>query len=291
MEAGFHVLCDKPLTRDLDEATSLRDVVRATGRLFGLTHTYLGYPMVTQAKRILASGVFGPLRKVFMEYPQGWLSVPGKRKGRNLAWKMDPERTGPGGAITDIGTHAHNLVEYVTGRHITQVCAELTTFTATGSQDDDASALIRLSGGANGTLVSSRICAGETNPLRIRVYCETGGIEWAQMSPNDLVVRSLNAPMKVLQAGTNAEGLDPEILSLFRTPAGHPEGYIEAFANLYLQFAQAIRQFGTGSNGLEGTCIATIDDGVRGMAFVDAMLESSRAGGAWTDVAFAGPSA
>ena len=287
LERGFHVMCDKPLTKDMKEAIALREMVRSSGLLFGLTHTYLGYPMVTQARRILASGRFGPIRKVFVEYPQGWLSVPGKRKGRNLLWKLDPERTGAGGAITDIGTHAHNLVEYVTGRHITQVCAELTTFTNAGIQDDDAAALIRLSGGANGTLVSSRICAGEINPLRIRVYGETGGIEWAQMAPNELIVRSLDAPAQTLQAGTNAEGLDPEILEMFRTPAGHPEGYIEAFANLYLQFAEAIRRFDGNGAYLEGSSVASIDDGLRGMAFVDAMLESANNGGSWTDIAFA----
>lgn len=287
LEAGFHVLCDKPATRNLEEALELREVVRSTGRLFGLTHTYLGYPLVTQARRLVASGNFGPIRKVFVEYPQGWLSQPGRRTGKNLAWKLDPERAGPGGAITDIGTHAHNLVEYVTGQRVTEVCAELATFTDTGTQDDDASALIRTSAGAKGTLVSSRICAGVENPFGIKVYGETGGIQWAQQEPNSLIVRSLDAPLQVLRAGTNAVGLDEEIQALFRTPAGHPEGYIEAFANLYLRFAEAIRHFDENGPGLQGSCVASIDDGVRGMAFVDAMIASNKNGGVWTNIAYA----
>ena len=272
LEAGFHVLSDKPATLTLDEAKQLRSVVQATGLQYGLTHTYLGYPLVGVAKGIVAEGGIGKVRKVFVEYIQGWLS--GEVENKQADWRTDPARSGASGCMGDIGTHAHNLAEFITGKRMTHVAADLSIFVEGRRLDDDGSALFRMEDGIKGTLSASQVCVGNENSLSIRVYGETGGLEWHQEEPNTLLRTYTDRPTEILRA---ANGYLPESAqSWFRTPAGHPEGYLEAFANVYLDFAKSLQSDRPVTTGIEG--------GVRGMAFVDALVASSNNNSVWTEI-------
>lgn len=272
LEAGFHVLSDKPATLGLKEAKTLADIVYASGKAYGLTHTYLGYPLVGEAKRIVADGGIGKVRKVFVEYIQGWLAAEVDNKQAD--WRTDPARSGGSGCMGDIGTHAHNLAEFITGKTMTHVAADLSIFVDGRRLDDDGSVLFRMEDGVKGTLSASQICVGQENSLSIRVYGETGGLSWSQEEPNTMTRTFADQPTQTLRA---AQGyLRPDTQAGFRTPPGHPEGYIEAFANVYLDFAQALRT--------NGGCHTGIDAGVRGMAFVEALLQSSANNSAWTEI-------
>ncbi len=272
LEAGFHVLSDKPATINLAEAKALGDIVNKSGKAYGLTHTYLGYPLVGEAKRIVETGGIGKVRKVFVEYIQGWLATEVENKQAD--WRTDPARSGGSGCMGDIGTHAHNLAEYITGKRMTHVVADLSIFVDGRRLDDDGSTLFRMEDGVKGTLSASQVCVGNENSLSIRVYGETGGLEWHQEEPNTLKRTFLDKPTEILRAGQGYLHADTQ--AGFRTPPGHPEGYLEAFANIYLDFAEALRNEGGTQTGIAG--------GIRGMAFVEALLESSANNSAWTEI-------
>jgi predicted dehydrogenase len=284
LENGFHVLSDKPATYDLAEAKALQALVKKSGLLYGLTHNYTGYPLVKQAREMVAAGRLGRLRKVVVEYPQGWLATRLEASGQKQAsWRTDPKRSGAAGCIGDIGTHAENLAEYVTGLQISELAADLTAFVKGRKLDDDGNVLLRFKGGAKGVLHSSQISVGEENNLNLRVYGELGGLEWHQKEPNTLLVKWLDQPMQVYRTGMGYLGDAAKAAT--RTPPAHPEGYLEAFANIYRNFAHAIRA------RLEGRKLAKddpandypkIEDGVRGMAFIEAVVKSSKANAAWT---------
>ena len=284
LEHGFHVICDKPVTFTLDEAYELRTVIEATGRIFALTHNYTGYPMVKQARAMVQNGEFGRIRRLVVEYPQGWLSTNLEQSDQKQAsWRTDPQRSGIAGAMGDIGTHAENLAEYISGMKIHELCADLHTHVDGRMLDDDGSVMLRFEGGARGLLYASQISAGEENNLRIRIYGEYGGLEWAQQDPNDLIIKWLDRPMQILR--TASPGLYPEAEAHARIPAGHPEGYIEAFANIYRNFAHCIqaRIHGTDPDPIK-TDFPGIDDGVRGMEFVEAVVKSHLSTDKWVVV-------
>ena len=280
LENGYDVVCDKPLSFSLEEAVELKKIVEETGRLFCLTHNYTGYPMVRQAKAMVNAGVLGEIRKVVVEYPQGWLSTFLENEGqKQAAWRTDPSRSGKAGCIGDIGTHAENLAEFITGLEIDELAADLTTFVAGRKLDDDGTVLLRFKGGAKGVLMASQISVGEENNLKIRIYGEKAGLEWLQTEPNTLLVKHLDKPMETYRAGGNNGYLFGESTSASRLPAGHPEGYLEAFANLYRDFAQAMR---LKSEGLPFAInFPTVKDGLRGMRFIDAVVASSQKNAAW----------
>jgi predicted dehydrogenase len=278
LENGFDVVCDKPLAFSTSEAKELVQLVHQTGRLFCLTHNYTGYPMVRQARAMVRSGVLGTVRKVVVEYPQGWLAERIEAMGQKQAdWRTDPTKAGKAGCMGDIGTHAENLAEYITGLQIESVAADLTTFVEGRKLDDDGSVLLRFAGGAKGVLLASQISVGEENNLKIRVYGEKAGIEWNQTEPNSLVVKQADRPLEMLRTGGN--GLSPEAIQATRLPAGHPEGYLEAFANLYKDFAYACRKRSSGEH--VSIDFPTVEDGLRGMKFIDAVVESSAQNAAW----------
>lgn len=271
LDAGFHVLSDKPATLNLTEAKALREIVAENPSLaYGLTHTYLGYPLVQEAQKIVAAGGIGKVRKVFVEYIQGWLATEVQNKQAD--WRTDPNKSGGSGCMGDIGTHAHNLAEFVTSKRMTHVAADLTIFVDGRRLDDDGSALFRMEDGVKGTLSASQICVGKENSLSIRVYGETGGLEWNQEEPNTLLRTHSDRPTEIMRAGQGY--LSSTTQAGFRTPAGHPEGYLEAFANVYREFARALRSEGGVATGIDGA--------VRGMAFVEALLESSDRNSQWT---------
>jgi predicted dehydrogenase len=281
LENGFHVICDKPLAFSLKEALTLEKVVAKTGNLFALTHNYTGYPMVKQARQMIRHGEIGKVRKVVVEYPQGWLSsfVEGTNN-KQAAWRTDPARSGIAGAMGDIGTHAENLAEYITGLKITELCADISIFVPGRQLDDDGNVLLHFEEGAKGILHASQIAAGEENNLNIRIYGEKGGLEWRQMEPNTLVVKWLDKPVQLYRTGGNS--LYPEAQAHTRIPAGHPEGYLEAFANIYRNFAYCVRA------RLEGrdpdpmyTDFPTVQDGVRGMQFIEKVIASGKSNQKW----------
>ena len=284
LENGFHVLSDKPATYDLAEAKTLQALVKKSGLLYGLTHNYTGYPLVKEARDLIAAGKLGKIRKVVVEYPQGWLATRLEASGqKQAAWRTDPKRSGAAGSMGDIGTHAENLAEYITGLQISELAADLTTFVKGRKLDDDGNVLLRFKGGAKGILHCSQISVGEENNLNIRVYGELGGIEWHQKAPNTMLVKWLDQPMQTYRTGMGYLGANAKTAT--RTPPAHPEGYLEAFANVYKNFAGAIRA------RVEGRKIAKdapendypkIDDGVRGMAFIEAVVKSSKANATWT---------
>src|ERR1700754_2736547 len=246
LEKGFHVVIEKPMTFSLKEALQLKKKVQETGLLLCLTHTYAGYPMVKQARQMVKKGVFGKIRKIYVEYPQGWLSRLSEKDGSKQAeWRTDPTRSGKAGAMGDIGTHAAHLAEYISGLQIKQLCADLSIMVEGRALDDDGNVLLRFDNGATGVLTASQVAAGEENALKIRVYGETGGIEWAQMEPNTLLVKWLDQPTQVYRTGMGY--LSSYAKHNTRTPGGHPEGYLEAFANLYRNFALVL------SSKIEGT--------------------------------------
>ncbi|MEZ0390052.1 MAG: Gfo/Idh/MocA family protein [Verrucomicrobium sp.] len=284
LEAGFHVLSDKPATLTLDEAKALAEIVKKSGQLYGLTHNYTGYPLVKQAREMVHEGKLGKIRKVVVEYPQGWLATRVEASGSKQAeWRTDPKRSGAAGCIGDIGTHAENLAEYVTGLKIKELAADITTFVEGRALDDDGNVLLRFDNGAKGILHASQISVGEENNLNIRVYGEKGGLEWHQKEPNTLLVKWMDQPMQVYRTANGYLG--KAALAAGRTPPSHPEGYLEAFANIYRNFAAHIRA------GLEGTTpdplvldYPKIEDGVRGMAFIEAVVASSQNNAAWTSL-------
>jgi predicted dehydrogenase len=282
LEHGFHVLSDKPATFDLAEAKELAEIVGRTGLLYGLTHNYTGYPLVKEAREMIRAGKLGKIRKVIVEYPQGWLATRLEESGqKQAAWRTDPKRSGAAGCVGDIGTHAENLAEYITGLEIRELAADITTFVEGRLLDDDANVLLRFENGAKGVLHCSQISVGEENNLNIRVYGEKGGIEWHQKEPNTLLVKWLDRPMEVYRTANGY--LSEAAKAAGRTPPAHPEGYLEAFANIYRNFAGHIRARldGAEPNPLH-LDYPKIEDGIRGMAFIEAVVASSKNNAAWT---------
>jgi predicted dehydrogenase len=284
LEAGFNVVCDKPVTFDLAQAKKLRQVVKKSGKLFVLTHNYTGNAMVKQARALVRDGTVGTIRKVVVEYPQGWLADAVERTGQKQAsWRTDPKRSGAAGCMGDIGTHAENLARYITGLEIEELCADLTTFVKGRKLDDDGNVLLRFKGGAKGILNASQICVGDENALNIRVYGTKAALEWHQEHPNELVVKYNDKPRQVWRRGNAYDG--EEARRFTRIPAGHPEGYLEAFGNIY---AEAFRGIAAEAGGLgvpRDLDVPTIDDGVEGMAFIEAVVRSSARGARWVRLA------
>ena len=277
LERGIHVVLDKPITFSLDEAKELRRKVEETGLVLALTHVYSGYPAVKEAKARIANGELGKLRKVYVEYTQGWLSQRIELQGGNNAgWRTNPKTTGKAGCMGDIGTHAWHLAEYVTGLKVTEVCADLQTYVEGRPVDDDGASLLRLENGVTGVLMATQIATGEANNIRIRVYGDKGGLEWRQMDPNRLILRWDDRPTQELYMGNN-EFLSDLAKWNTRVPAGHPEGFIEAFANIYRNFALTVmaKRNGETPDGLI-TDFPSVYDGVRGMQFVETMVEAGK---------------
>jgi predicted dehydrogenase len=285
LEHGFHVVIEKPIAFTLDEAKQLQQKAKEKGLLLCLTHTYSGYPMVKQARAMFKDGVFGKIRKIWVEYPQGWLSQLSEKEGNaQAAWRTDPTKSGKAGCMGDIGTHAAHLAEYISGLQITHLCADLNIMVPGRALDDDGNVLLKFNNGAAGVLMASQVAAGEENALKIRIYGEKGGIEWAQQEPNTLLVKWLHQPTQILRAGGNfGDRLSSYAVKSCRTPAGHPEGYLEAFANIYRNFALTLsaRIEGTEASA-EALDFPTADDGVRGMAFIDNVVASGASNEKWT---------
>jgi len=283
LENGFHVILDKPMTFSLAEAKELEKTVKASGKRFCLTHTYTGYPMVKEAKQLVKAGKLGQIRKVYVEYPQGWLStfLEGENQKQAL-WRADPSKSGIAGAMGDIGTHAFNLCEYVSGLQVTKLSADINIVVQGRKLDDDGAALLKFNNGASGVLMASQIAAGDENNIKIRVYGEKGSLEWQQDNANNLLVKILDKPAEIWRTGGS-------YLSSFashntRVPAGHPEGYLEAFANLYRNFALCIKADMEGKTPeREWLDYPGIEDGVRGMAFVENMIASGKSNEKWMD--------
>lgn len=284
LEAGFDVLCEKPLTTTLDEARRLAEAVARTGQLFAVAFNYTGYPLVKQARHVIHSGALGEIRKVVVEYQQGWLAFPIELTGqKQAAWRTDPAQAGPAGCLGDIATHAANLAEYVTGLPIVEVSSELTSFVEGRRVDDDVAVLLRFEQGARGVLHATQIAIGKENGLTLRVHGTRGSLEWHQEEPNTLVLDWADRPREVLRAGANyVDRLAPQAIAASRLPCGHPEGFLEAFANIYRGFVDAL--LARESSG-SASCVVDypkIDAGVRSMAFVDAVLRNARSGEKWT---------
>ncbi len=284
LRAGIHVICDKPVTTTLAEAQRLKTVVQQCGRLFAVTHNYTGYAMVRHARQLVREGVLGELRVVQVEYPQDWLTERLEASGqKQAAWRTDPTRSGAGGCIGDIGTHAFNLLHYVTGLQTSELCAQLRTFVAGRELDDNVQVLLRLANGAHGMLWASQVAPGNENGLRLRVYGSRGGLEWAQEHPNQLRYAPFGEPVRTVSRGTGAVLSDGQRVT--RLPAGHPEGFLEAFATLYTEIAQAIRAARSGAKLPAEVNFPTLDDGIQGLAFIEAAVRSSAEGGSWVQLA------
>lgn len=280
LDHGFHVLIDKPMTLSLDEAKKLEQKVAETGLLLCLTHTYSGYPMVKQAKQMVKAGELGKIRKVIVQYPQGWLSLPSEKDNKQAAWRTDPTKSGISGCMGDIGTHAAQLAEYISGLKITKICADINIVVEGRALDDDGNILLKFDNQANGVLIASQIAAGEENALSIRVYGEKGGLEWRQEEPNTLVVKWLDAPTQVYRTGHDY--LSSYAKHNTRTPSGHPEGYLEAFGNLYRNFASTLQCLADGVQPSEEMLdFPTVQDGVRGMAFIENVIASGQSDQKW----------
>ncbi len=280
LRAGFHVVCDKPVTRTLSEARALQSLVRKSRRVFALTHNYAGNPMVKQARELVRTGALGVIRKIIVEYPQGWLATRLEKTGHpQAAWKTDPKRSGAGGCIADIGTHAEHLVRYVTGLRPSAVCAELTTFVDGRRLDDDSTVLLRYRGGARGVLIASQICIGEDNNLSLRVYGSRASLEWHQENADELVVKHAARPRETWRRGH--EYTAEPARRAARIPAGHSEGYLEAFGNIYREIFRALEAGIAGRSPPVDLDFPTIQDGVDGMAFIDAAIRSAKSGGKW----------
>jgi len=272
---GFHVLSDKPATATLAECLQLQALLRDGALQYGLTHPYTGYPMIREARTRIARGELGTVRKVFVEYLQGWLAAPIEHSNKQAAWRLDPAEAGASCCMGDIGVHAFNLAEFVAGRSAESLCADLHSMVPGRRLDDDGTVLLRFDGGATGVLMASQICTGEENSLRLRIYGDRASIDWQQMEPNSLWLKPIDGPAQLLRTGVAGTGA--EAAAAQRVPAGHPEGYIEAFGNLYREFAQ---QLHTGSRH----DVPGISAALRGMAFVDAAVASSAAGNQWRDL-------
>lgn len=283
LKAGFHVVCDKPMTLTLADAKALRRVVRGSGKILALTHNYIGYPMVKEARELVRSGKLGKILKVIAEYQQGWLldriEVDGQKQAE---WRTDPRRAGASGCLGDIGTHAENLGRYITGLEIDSVCTEFTTFIPGRRLEDDANVMIRYKGGARGILHCSQIACGEENNLIIRIYGTEGSLAWYQEHPNDLKFISKGEPARILRRGN--EYVSAAAKQFTRLPFGHPEAFIEAFANIYLEAAAAIRAHIEGRSSGQFD-FPTVDDGVYGMAFLETAVKSAASSGKWTKFA------
>ncbi len=283
LEYGFHVICDKPMTLTLEEAIELEKIVASTGKTFALTHNYTGYPMVKQAKAMIGKGDLGTIRKINVQYLQGWLSTAvEKTDHKQAAWRVDPKRSGIGGALGDIGTHAENLVEYITGTQITELAADLSAFGEGRTLDDDGNVLLRFENGAKGIMTFSQIATGEENNLGVKIYGTKGSIEWYQENPNELVVRWLNQPKQVYTPGGN--GAYPESSDYVRIPAGHPEGYLEGFATIYRSFAKELLSIKEKQQPSAQPDFPTAKDGVRGMKFIYAAVKSSQNNANWIKI-------
>jgi predicted dehydrogenase len=281
LEAGFHVVCDKPMTFDLAEAKALREVVKSTGKVFALTHNYTGYPMVKEARELVRNGDLGKILKVVAEYPQGWLIQPIDAEGqKQAAWRTDPSRTGASSCIGDIGTHAENLGRYITGLQIDELCADFTTFVPGRRLEDDGNLLVRYQGGAKGVLYASQISVGEENNLSIRAYGTKASLEWHQEHPNELVVKYPDAPRKIYRRGNSY--ISETAKRFTRLPFGHPEAFIEAFANIYLEAARAVEAVKAGKPIPPDIDYPTVEDGVLGMAFIATAVASANNGSTWT---------
>ena len=284
LDAGFPVVCDKPMTINLEEARDLERRVAESGKLFCLTHNYTGYPMVKEARDLVSEGELGAVRRVVVEYPQGWLATRVESQGvKQAVWRTDPNIAGASSCMGDIGTHCENLAEYITGFRITEMCADLTTFVGGRGLDDDGSVLLRFDGGARGVLWASQVAVGQENSLRIRIYGEKGGMEWRQEEPNTLIVHRLDRPTEIRRTATDFLGAAASANA--RLPAGHPEGYIEGFANIYNSFADALSQVLEGNEVDESKVdYPNVRDGVRGMAFLEAVVGSSNSNRKWVQV-------
>ena len=280
LENGFHVICDKPMTLTLQLAKDLAQIVEKSGLVFGLTHNYTGYPMVKEARDMIRNGKLGKLRKVVVEYPQGWLSTAEEHNDYKQAiWRTDPAKSGAAGAMGDIGTHAENLAEYVTGLKISELCADLSTFVPGRQLDDDGNVLLRFEGGAKGVLHASQISNGEENSLKIYVYGELGGLEWRQLEPNTLYYKSQEGQRLIRP---NVGEMSPSAKAHIRLPSGHPEGFFEAFANVYRNFAFAVKAHMEGRDADPLYDFPGVQDGVRGLAFIDTVLVSNKSEEKWT---------
>src|SRR5216684_2638404 len=282
VEAGFHVICDKPLTTTLEEALDLATIVKRSSVIFGLTHNYTGYPMVRQARQMIADGLLGKIRIVQVEYAQDWLATPLEQTGqKQAAWRTDPAQSGPAGSLGDIGTHAYNLASFVTGLNCAELAAELTTFVPGRRVDDNVQILLRFAEGARGLLWASQVAPGNQNNLRLRVFGEKAGLEWKQEEPNCLWFAALGkTPNLIYRAGP---GASPVAAHASRVPSGHPEGYLEAFAQLYADMAEQISaRIAARPADPSSLLVPTVEDGVAGMRFISAVIESSRRNAAWT---------
>jgi len=286
LDKGFHVVIEKPITFTLDEAIQLKKKVEETGLILCLTHTYSGYPMVKQARAMVQQGALGKIRKIWVEYPQGWLSRKTEREGNaQAAWRTDPKKSGKSGCMGDIGTHAAHLAEYISGLKITKLCADLNIFVEGRALDDDGNVLLKFDNGAAGVLMASQVAAGEENALKIRLYGEKGGLEWSQQEPNTLIAKWLDQPTQLLRAGVGyKEPLSSFATHNLRTPGGHPEGYLEAFGNIYRNFAQTLTARIDGTTpSPESLDFPGVDDGIRGMEFIDHVVASAGSKEKWYD--------
>jgi predicted dehydrogenase len=283
LENGFHLVMDKPMTLTLEEAYKLNRKIKETGKLFCLTHTYTGYPMIKQAKKMVEEGVLGNIRKIYVEYPQGWLTeLLEKEDNKQASWRTDPAKSGEAGCMGDIGTHAFNLAEYVSGLKLSKLCADINIKVKGRQLDDDGNVLLKFENGASGVLIATQIATGAENNLNIRIYGDKAGLEWKQEDANSLILRLHNKPDQILRAGTPYLGDLAQANT--RTPAGHPEGYLEAFANLYRNFARCLHAEKDGKNPeKEWTDFPGAEDGLRGMAFVHHVIESGKSDQKWTE--------
>jgi predicted dehydrogenase len=280
LEAGINVVCDKPMTFNLEEAVQLRDLVKKSGKVFALTHNYTGYPMVKEAREMVQKGELGKILKIVAEYPQGWLLDPVDVTGQKVVWRTNPEVSGASSCIGDIGTHAENLGRYITGLEIDELCADFTTFVPGRRLEDDGNLLIHYKGGARGVLYTSQVAAGEENDINIRVYGTKASLEWHQEEPNELLVKYPDSPRKIFRRGANYV---TDVAKRFtRLPVGHPEAFIEAFANIYVEAARAIEAEVNGKPLPNDLDFPTVEDGVKGMAFIATAVQSAKAGATWT---------
>jgi predicted dehydrogenase len=281
LKSGFHVLSDKPATVSLAECRKLQAEVEKSGLLYGLTHPYTSYPLIVEARQRVAAGQLGTIRKVIVEYTQGWLTDAVERTGNvQAAWRLDPSKAGPSGCFGDIGVHAFNLVEFVTGLRVTELSADLNRIVEGRALDDDGVALLRFDNDARGVLIASQICTGDENGLRLRVYGESASLEWSQQDPNSLWLKHKHRATELLRSGTGQLGTAARYHT--RLPSGHPEGYIEAFANLYRVFGEQVRAHVGGSvHAVAGASVPGIDAALRGMAFIETAVAASAADRKW----------
>jgi predicted dehydrogenase len=283
LENGFNVVLDKPMTLSLAEAKTLKQVLDTSGKLFCLTHTYTGYPMVKEAKEIISQNKLGAVRKIYVSYPQGWLSTFLESSNqKQAAWRTDPARSGIAGSMGDIGVHAFNLAEYVSGLQVTKLCADINITVAGRQLDDDGTVLLKFNNGVSGMLYATQVAAGEENNIRINIYCEKGGLEWQQQDSNSLKIMWLDKPTEIYRAGNDY--LSSLAKFNCRTPAGHPEGYLEAFANLYRNFALTLMAKNNGTTpSREWLDFPGMEDGIRGMAFIENVIASGKSETKWVD--------